>query len=154
MIEKTMKVNSTRSSSSSGSSQFEKSLSVSKAARTVLSYLKGNDQYMITGAQIKKISQNESGKHPAELVDAAKFLTRNPDIFKLIETHDVVKPDDLAGYLNFEWASHGALDSSPAASIARMQDTFDLAIAKSSKITEMSTSKKVEIDSSKQRPSN
>lgn len=154
MIEKTTKSNPAQSNSSSSFSQFETSLSVSKASSVILKYLKDNGKNMITGAQINQISENQSGKHSLELVDAAKFLARHPDIFKLVETHDVAKPDDLAGYLNFEWASHGPLDSSPAASIAKMQDTFDLAIAKSSKITEISTGKKVEIDSSKQRPSN
>jgi hypothetical protein len=35
-----------------------------------------------------------------------------------------------------------------------MQDTFDFAIVKSAQITEISTGKKAELDSTKQRPQN
>ncbi|MGY2287572.1 hypothetical protein [Pseudomonas gingeri] len=38
--------------------------------------------------------------------------------------------------------------------IAKMQATFDMAIEKSAKITELSTAKKAELDATKQRPSN
>lgn len=154
MVGKTGISLSNQSTPSSSSSRFERSVSVSKAAGIILKYLKNNGIYMITGDQIKQLSKNELGKYSAELVDSAKFLSRHPEIYKLIETHDVAKPDGLAGYLNFEWASKGAFDISPEASIAKIQDTFDLAIEKSSKITEMSTEKKVLIDSSKQRPNN
>lgn len=40
------------------------------------------------------------------------------------------------------------------ASIARMEAAFDRAIEKSSKITEVTTEKKTELDASKQRPQN
>ncbi|SEK66163.1 hypothetical protein SAMN05216604_10590 [Pseudomonas agarici] len=40
------------------------------------------------------------------------------------------------------------------AAIAKMQATFDMAIEKSAKITELSTAKKAELDATKQRPSN
>lgn len=73
---------------------------------------------------------------------------------KAIETHDVAGSDNLSGVWNFEWAASGGLDGAPTDAIARMQDTFDMAISKSAKITEISTGKKAELDSTKQRPSN
>jgi hypothetical protein len=40
------------------------------------------------------------------------------------------------------------------AAIDKMQATFDMAIEKSAKITEISTAKKAELDATKQRPQN
>jgi hypothetical protein len=40
------------------------------------------------------------------------------------------------------------------AAIAKMEATFNMAIEKSAKITEISTAKKAELDATKQRPQN
>ena len=40
------------------------------------------------------------------------------------------------------------------AAIAKMEATFNMAIEKSAKITELSTAKKAELDATKQRPQN
>lgn len=40
------------------------------------------------------------------------------------------------------------------AAIAQMEATFNMAIEKSAKITELSTAKKAELDATKQRPQN
>ncbi|MFB4392320.1 MULTISPECIES: hypothetical protein [unclassified Pseudomonas] len=40
------------------------------------------------------------------------------------------------------------------ASIAKMEATFNMAIEKSAKITEVTTAKKAELDATKQRPQN
>jgi hypothetical protein len=47
-----------------------------------------------------------------------------------------------------------SLNGTATDAIAKMQDTFDFAIAKSAQITEISTGKKAELDSTKQRPQN
>lgn len=142
------------SGNKSKESSFSKMLSISQASSSILSYMRGKGMNQITGQQIKEISENSSGKIPSNVSEAARYLQRHPDIFTAIETHDIAKPDGLAGYLNFQWSSSGALDKSPIASIAKMQDTFDIAIEKSEKITEISTVKKSILDSTKQRPSN
>ena len=46
--------------------------------------------------------------------------------------------------------SSGGADSA----IAKMEATFDMAIEKSAKITELTTAKKAELDATKQRPQN
>lgn len=46
--------------------------------------------------------------------------------------------------------SSGNADSA----IAKMESTFNMAIEKSAKITEISTAKKAELDATKQRPQN
>ncbi|MGY2293668.1 hypothetical protein ACW9H6_28405 [Pseudomonas sp. SDO528_S397] len=44
--------------------------------------------------------------------------------------------------------------SSADSAIAKMEATFNMAIEKSAKITEISTAKKAELDATKQRPQN
>jgi hypothetical protein len=77
----------------------------------------------------------------------------HPDVYSAIETHDVAGADTLSGVWNFDWAVSGGLKGTSTEAIARMQDVFDMAIAKSSQITEISSGKKAELDATKQLPS-
>lgn len=108
----------------------------------------------ITKQELSQLASNASGKVPADVSAAAQYMERHPDVFTAIETHDVAGADNLSGVWNFDWAANGGLNGTATDAIAKMQDTFDFAIAKSALITEISTGKKAELDSTKQRPQN
>lgn len=138
----------------SSTSVFDDKLSIAKSSKTIADYMKQTGKSSITGQGLAELANNKSGNVPADVSAAAGYMQRHPDVFTAIETHDVANKDDLSGSWNFEWAANGGLDGTATGAIAKMQDTFDMAIAKSAKITEISTGKKAELDSSKQRPSN
>lgn len=135
-------------------SVFDDKLNIAKSSKIVADYMRKNGKSAITGQELTQLANNTSGKVPTDVADAAKYMQRHPDVFTAIETHDVAGADNLSGVWNFDWAANGGLNGTPTDAIAKMQDTFDLAIAKSAQITEITTGKKAELDSSKQRPSN
>jgi hypothetical protein len=138
----------------SSTSAFDAKLDIARSSKIVADYMRQTGKSAITLQELAKVADNTSGKVPAEVSDAAKYLQRHPDVFTAIETHDVAGVDNLSGVWNFDWAANGGLKGTATEAIAKMQDTFDLAIAKSAQITEITTGKKAELDSTKQRPSN
>ena len=136
------------------SSTFNTKLDIAKSAKTLADYTRQNGKGAINKQELTQLANNTSGKVPVEVSDAAKYVLRHPDVFTAIETHDVATVDDLSGVWNFDWAANGGLKGTTTEAIAKMQDTFDLAIAKSAQITEITTGKKAELDSTKQRPGN
>lgn len=138
----------------SPSTAFDAKLDIAKSSKTIADYLRQNGKSAITGREITQLANDTSGKVPGEVIEAAKYMQRHPDVFTAIETHDVAGADDLSGVWNFDWAAEGGLKGTPTEAIAKMQDTFDYAIAKSAQITELTTAAKSELDSTKQRPGN
>lgn len=136
------------------SSAFDAKLDTAKSSKTIADYMRQKGKSAITKQELSQLANDTSGKVPKDVSDAAKYMERHPDVFTAIETHDVPGADNLSGVWNFDWAAAGGLNGTPTDAIAKMQETFDLAIAKSAKITEISTGKKAEIDATKQRPSN
>jgi hypothetical protein len=126
----------------SSTSAFDAKLDIARSSKIVADYMRQTGKSAITLQELAKVADNASGKVPAEVSDAAKYLARHPDV------------DNLSGVWNFDWAANGGLKGTATEAIAKMQDTFDLAIAKSAQITEITTGKKAELDSTKQRPSN
>jgi hypothetical protein len=135
-------------------SVFDDKLNIAKSSKLIADYMKQTGKGSITGQGLAQLANDTSGKVPADVSAAAGYMQRHPDVFTAIETHDVAGKDNLSGSWNFDWAATGGLNGTPTEAIARMQDVFDMAIEKSAKITEITTGKKVELDSSKQRPSN
>ncbi|WP_248672863.1 hypothetical protein [Pseudomonas agarici] len=134
---------------------FDSTLDTAKSSQVIADYMRKNGKSAITKQELSQLASDTSGKVPAEVADAAKYMERHPDVFTAIETHDVAGADNLSGVWNFDWAAGGGLKGSATDdAIAKMQNTFDMAIAKSAQITELSTIKKAELDSTKQRPSN
>ncbi|WP_434682251.1 hypothetical protein J3P77_22180 (plasmid) [Pseudomonas sp. R1-18] len=142
------------SAQNSSTSVFDDKLNIAKSSKVIADYLKQSGKSSITGQGLTELANSKSGNVPPDVSAAAAYIQRHPDVFKAIETHDVAGSDSLSGVWNFEWAASGGLDGTPTDAIAKMQDTFDMAISKSAKITEISTAKKAELDSTKQRPSN
>ncbi|TBU89258.1 hypothetical protein [Phytopseudomonas dryadis] len=138
----------------STSSIFDGKLNIAKSSKIIADYLRQNGKSAITGQELSQLANNASGSVPADVADAAKYMQRHPDVFTAIETHDVAGADDLSGVWNFDWAADGGLNGTATEAIAKMQDVFDFAIEKSAKITEVTTGKKAELDSTKQRPGN
>lgn len=138
----------------SPSTAFDAKLDIAKSSKTIADYLRQNGKSAITRREITQLANDTSGKVPGEVIEAAKYMQRHPDVFTAIETHDVAGADDLSGVWNFDWAAEGGLKGTPTEAIAKMQDTFDYAIAKSAQITELATAAKSELDSTKQRPGN
>lgn len=138
----------------SSTSVFDAKLDIAKSSKTIADYMRQNGKSAITGREISQLANDTSGKVPADVVEAAKYMQRHPDVFTAIETHDVAGADDLSGVWNLDWAASGGLKGTSTEAIAKMQDTFDFAIAKSAQITEITTASKAELDSTKQRPSN
>jgi hypothetical protein len=142
------------SSQKSSTTAFDDKLNIAKSSKIIADYMKQNGKGAITSQDLAKLASDTSGKVPADVSSAAQYMQRHPDVFTAIETHDVACADNLSGVWNFEWAASGGLNGTATDAIAKMQDTFDLAIAKSAQITELTTGKKAELDSTKQRPSN
>lgn len=135
-------------------SVFDDKLNIAKSSKIVADYMRQKGKSAINGQELSQLASNTSGNVPADVSAAAQYMQRHPDVFTAIETHDVAGADNLSGVWNFDWAANGGLKGTATEAIARMQDTFDMAIAKSAQITEITTGKKAELDSSKQRPSN
>ncbi|MBK5411401.1 hypothetical protein JFU58_23030 [Pseudomonas sp. TH34] len=135
-------------------SVFDDKLNISKSSKVIADYMRQSGKSAITKQELSQLASNASGKVPADVSAAAQYMERHPDVFTAIETHDVVGADNLSGVWNFDWAANGGLNGTATDAIAKMQDTFDFAIAKSALITEISTGKKAELDSTKQRPQN
>ncbi|MCQ4259899.1 hypothetical protein [Stutzerimonas stutzeri] len=135
-------------------SLFDDKLNIAKSSKIIADYLRQEGKSAITGQELAKLAENGSGKVPAEVSVAAQYLQRYPDVFTAIETHDVAGADSLSGVWNFDWAADGGLNGTSTEAIAKMQDVFDFAIEKSARITEITTAKKSELDSTKQRASN
>jgi hypothetical protein len=129
---------------------FEASLDVAKASQILVDYLKEKGQSAINKEGLGQLASNASGT-PANVSAAADYMLKNNDLYTAIETHDVPGADGLSGVWNFEWAAKGGLAGNSTDALARMTDAFDLAIRKSSEITELTTDKKVGLDASKQR---
>lgn len=142
------------SSQKSSTTAFDDKLNIAKSSKIIADYMKQNGKGAITSQDLAKLASDTSGKVPADVSSAAQYMQRHPDVFTAIETHDVAGADNLSGVWNFEWAASGGMNGTATDAIAKMQDTFDLAIAKSAQITELTTGKKAELDSTKQRPSN
>ncbi len=139
---------------SSSTSVFDAKLDIAKSSKTLADYMRQNGNGAITKQEVSQLANDTSGKVPSDVVEAAKYMQRHPDVFTAIETHDVAGADDLSGVWNLDWAASGGLKGTSTEAIAKMQDTFDYAIAKSAQITEITTASKAELDSTKQRPSN
>lgn len=135
-------------------SLFDDKLNIAKSSKILADYLRQEGKSAITGQELAKLAENGSGQVPADVSAAAQYLQRHPDVFTAIETHDVAGADSLSGVWNFDWAADGGLNGTSTEAIARMQDAFDFAIEKSAKITEVTTGKKAELDSTKQRANN
>jgi len=135
-------------------SVFDDKLNISKSSKVIADYMRQSGKSAITKQELSQLASNASGKVPADVSAAAQYMERHPDVFTAIETHDVAGADNLSGVWNFDWAANGGLNGTATDAIAKMQDTFDFAIAKSAQITEISTGKKAELDSTKQRPQN
>jgi len=133
---------------------FEQKLNISKSSQILVDYLKGKGQSAINSNELKQLAQDTSGNVPADVSAAAQYMLNHQDVFTAIETHDVAGADGLSGSWNFEWAAEGGLNGTSTEAIANMQDAFDRAIGLSSKVTEITTERKAELDSSKQRPQN
>lgn len=133
---------------------FEEKLNAAKSSQILVDYMKENKKSAIHIRELQELANNSSGSVPADVSSAAAYMVRHGDVFTAIETNDVPGADGLSGVWNFEWAAAGGLDGSAIEAIARMNDTFDRAIHKSAQITEVTTDKKTELDSSKQRPQN
>ena len=135
-------------------SVFDDKLNISKSSKVIADYMRQSGKSAITKQELSQLASNASGKVPADVSAAAQYMERHPDVFTAIETHVVAGADNLSGVWNFDWAANGGLNGTATDAIAKMQDTFDFAIAKSAQITEISTGKKAELDSTKQRPQN
>ena len=139
---------------SSSTSVFDSKLNIAQSSKTIADYMRQSGKGAISGKDLEKLATDTSGKVPAEVKAAAQYMQRHPDVFTAIETHDVATADSYSGTWNFDWAASGGLKGTTTEAMAKMQDTFDSAIAKSAQITELTTGKKAELDGTKQRPQN
>lgn len=142
------------SSQTISSSAFEAKLDIAKSSKILADYMKGKGQGAINGNDLASLAKSESKEVPRDVAAAADYMTRHSDVFTAIETHDVATVDNYTGVWNFDWAAEGGLKGTATEALANMQDVFDMAISKSTQITELSTIAKTELDSSKQRPQN
>ncbi|WP_136682561.1 hypothetical protein [Falsirhodobacter xinxiangensis] len=140
----------TTSFQNNAGNSFESNLSIAKSSQVIADYMAANGKGAISKQDLEQMAQNA----PADVAAAASYMLKHEDVFTAIETHDVATKDDFSGVWNFEWAAKGGLDGTAIDAIAKMEDAFDRAIAKSSEITEKTTVAKTELDATKQRPQN
>ncbi|MEJ5023027.1 hypothetical protein WH297_25365 [Ochrobactrum vermis] len=133
---------------------FDEKLNISKSSQIMVDYMKEKGKSAINADELAALASNSSGDVPAEVSAAAAYMQRHPDVFTAIETHDVAGADGLSGSWNFEWAAQGGLSGTAIEAIANMEDSFNRAIEKSAKITELTTESKTELDATKQRAQN
>ncbi|MDA8522780.1 hypothetical protein [Acidovorax sp. NCPPB 4044] len=69
----------------------------------------------LTPNLLSQLARNAPGDTPDDVSEAAAFLLRNPDIYALLETHDVAGRDGISGASNLGFAARGGYD-------ARLQD--------------------------------
>lgn len=138
--------------SSQKSSNFDAKLDIAKSSQILVDYLKDNGKSAINADELSRLANAPSDSVSEEVAAAADYMTRHSDVFNAIETHDVAGADNLSGVWNLEWAAQGGLAGTSVEAIAKMTDTFDMAIAKSAEITQITTGKKAELDATKQRP--
>lgn len=137
----------------SAGNSFEEKLNAAKASSAIVGYMNEKGMSAIHLNDLKNLA-NGSGGVSQEVSSAAAYMVRHEEVFTAIETNDVARVDQYSGVWNFEWAAAGGLDGTSIEAIAQMSDAFDRAIDKSAQITEITTGKKTELDSSKQRPNN
>lgn len=133
---------------------FDEKLNISKSSQIMVDYMKEKGKSAINADELAALADNSSGDVPAEVSAAAAYMQRHPDVFTAIETHDVAGADGLSGSWNFEWAAEGGLAGTSTEAIANMEESFNRAIEKSAKITELTTESKTELDATKQRAQN
>lgn len=138
--------------SSQKSSSFDAKLDIAKSSQILVDYMKENGKGAINADELAQLANAPGGGVSAQVSAAADYMTRHSDVFTAIETHDVAGADNLSGVWNLEWAAQGGLAGTSTEAIAKMTDTFDMAIAKSAEITQITTGKKAELDATKQRP--
>jgi hypothetical protein len=127
-------------------------LDIAKSSQILVDYMKENGKGAINADELSALANAPADSVSAQVSAAADYMTRHSDVFNAIETHDVPGADNLSGVWNLEWAAQGGLAGTSVEAIAKMTDTFDLAIAKSAEITQITTGKKAELDATKQRP--
>ncbi len=133
---------------------FDEKLNISKSSQIMVDYMKEKGKSAINADELAALASSSSGDVPAEVSAAAAYMQRHPDVFTAIETHDVAGADGLSGSWNFEWAAEGGLAGTSTEAIANMEESFNRAIEKSAKITELTTESKTELDATKQRAQN
>lgn len=140
----------TSSFQNTAGNSFDSNLNIAKSSQLIADYMASSGKGAISKQDLEQMAQNA----PADVAAAASYMLKHEDVFTAIETHDVATKDDFSGVWNFEWAANGGLDGTAIDAIAKMEDAFDRAIAKSSEITEKTTVAKTELDATKQRPQN
>jgi hypothetical protein len=81
-----------------------------EAAGTLAAYMRDNGMNKVDANDLYKIANNEGGKVPPDVQDAAKFLLANPDVYKKIETADVKGADGISGTGNLNKAAQGLVN--------------------------------------------
>jgi hypothetical protein len=106
-----------------------KSDKTSAAAGTLADYMDQKGIQSLDKDQLYKLGANASGDVPPEVQQAAKFMLRNPEIYKAIETADVPGADGISGRANFEKVAKGdfgkELSEAIATEIDKPQTSFE-----------------------------
>ena len=78
-----------------------------QAAAAIGQYMQQSGTDTMTPNQLSQLARNA----PDDVSAAASFLLRNPDIYALLETHDVAGRDGISGASNFDFAARGGYDA-------------------------------------------
>lgn len=105
-----------------------------QAAAALGQYMQQRGIDTVTPNQLSQLARNTSGDTPGNVSDAASFLLRNPDVYALLETHDVPGRDGISGASNLGFAARGGYDaqlqdSAPATTPAVTEQDARSAIA-------------------------
>lgn len=123
-----------RTDSSSSSSTGDTAGRTRQAAAALGQYMQQRGIDTVTPNQLSQLARNTPGDTPGNVSDAASFLLRNPDVYALLETHDVPGRDGISGASNLGFAARGGYDaqlqdSAPASAPAVTEQDARSAIA-------------------------
>ena len=62
-------------------SAFDDKLNIAKSSKVIADYMRQTGKSAITKQELTQLANNASGKVPAEVSDAAKYMERHPDVF-------------------------------------------------------------------------
>lgn len=95
---------------------------IQSSSQTLLSYLQGKGQGVISTNDLKDLADNKSGSVPKDVQQAAQYYENHPGVWSAVETHDVSTKDGLSGLGNLEFAANGGFNNSSVQQAANQQD--------------------------------
>jgi hypothetical protein len=102
-------VNNTKSGSAATGKPIDAATAeqAKSASGALGAYMHSNNIDTVDVNKLYAIANNGTGQVPEDVQKAAEFMVKNPDVYKAIETKDVVGADGISARNNFDKAAQG-----------------------------------------------